>query len=64
MITYSSSNINQLHTLHLDDLKKAIEDYINDEVGIQNTSLGIRNQKCYAVKVSKHCYIDNSSTMY
>lgn len=38
-------------SLAVDEFEKIIDEYINEEVGIQKTSLGIRNQKCYAVKV-------------
>lgn len=40
-------------------MEKEINNVINEEVGIQTTSLGIRNQKCYAVKVFLSLYIFN-----
>lgn len=38
-------------SLAVGEFEKIIDEYINEEVGIQKTRLGIRNQKCYAVKV-------------
>lgn len=52
-ILYTLPCSKQQFFLHhnVDEFKKIIETYIDDEVGVQKTSLGIRNQKCYAVKV-------------
>ena len=35
----------------LDELEVAINKVVNEDIGIEKSSLGIRNQKCYAVKV-------------
>lgn len=41
---------------YIAEFEQLIDEYINQEVGVQKTSLGIRNQKCYAVKVSLLIY--------
>jgi DNA mismatch repair protein MSH4 len=34
-----------------DDLRQIISETLNEDIGIEKTSLGIRNQRCYAIKV-------------
>lgn len=54
LVTYEYPKV-QTRKIHnntyLDELEKAINNVINQDIGIEKSSLGIRNQKCYAVKV-------------
>ncbi|CAO3674509.1 unnamed protein product [Rhizopus stolonifer] len=48
----------------IEEFEKAINNVINEDVGIQKTSLGIRNQKCYAVKVGVNGLLDVARQVY
>ncbi|KAI9354044.1 muts domain V-domain-containing protein, partial [Pilaira anomala] len=46
------------------EFEQLIDEYINQEVGVQKTSLGIRNQKCYAVKAGVNGLLDVARQTY
>ncbi|KAG1103377.1 hypothetical protein G6F42_017230 [Rhizopus arrhizus] len=47
-----------------DELEKAINNVINQDIGIEKSSLGIRNQKCYAVKSGVNGLLDVARQTY
>ncbi|KAI9493031.1 DNA mismatch repair protein Msh4 [Zychaea mexicana] len=48
----------------LDDLQMAISETLHDDVGIQKTSLGLRHQRCYAVKSGVNGLLDVARQTY
>ncbi|KAF1802621.1 muts domain V-domain-containing protein [Mucor lusitanicus] len=60
-----------LHTIYnilsnqvFDELEVAINNIINEDIGIEKSSLGIRNQKCYAVKSGVNGLLDVARQTY
>ncbi|KAL7330113.1 MutS protein msh4 [Mucor circinelloides] len=60
-----------LRTIHnilsnqlFDELETAINNVINQDIGIEKSSLGIRNQKCYAVKSGVNGLLDVARQTY
>ncbi|GAN05554.1 mutS protein homolog 4 [Mucor ambiguus] len=47
-----------------DELEAAINSIINEDIGIEKSSLGIRNQKCYAVKSGVNGLLDVARQTY
>ncbi|KAI8383998.1 muts domain V-domain-containing protein [Blakeslea trispora] len=46
------------------ELEKIIQDTVNEEVSLQKTSLGIQNQKCYAIKAGVNGLLDVARQTY
>ncbi|SAL94820.1 hypothetical protein [Absidia glauca] len=48
----------------LDDLRQLISETLNEDIGIEKTSLGIRNQRCYAIKAGVNGLLDVARQTY
>ncbi|OBZ86475.1 MutS 4 [Choanephora cucurbitarum] len=60
--------INKIYTLLnnpvFHELERIIQDTVNEEVCIQKTSLGIQNQRCYAIKAGVNGLLDVARQTY
>ncbi|KAI9276945.1 muts domain V-domain-containing protein, partial [Phascolomyces articulosus] len=55
---------NILSDSRLDDFQMAIDEILHDDIGIQKTSLGLRHQRCFAVKSGVNGLLDVARQTY